>query len=102
MENQRFKNMQQANPFLMQFKSAQESMEWHRKQKAKEQEQLKTFLSSRKKNSDTEVSDNDVTTINNNYVATLYQSSKYKKWQRELDIKKIFDELYKTNTSNNF
>lgn len=96
VEAQRFKNMQQANPFLRQFKNSQESMEWHRKQVVKEKEQLKAFLSSRKKNTDPEVSDNDITTINNNYVAKPYQPANDKK--RQLDIKKVFDKLY--NSSN--
>jgi hypothetical protein len=98
VENQRFKNMQQANPFLRQFKNTQESMEWHRKQVAKEQEQLKAFLSSRKKNTDTKASENDITSMNSNNVATPYQSSEQEERQREIDIKKVFDELY--NSSN--
>lgn len=98
VETQRFKNMQQANPFLRQFKNAQESMEWHRKQKAKEQAQLKAFLSSRKKNTDTEAKENDITSMNSNHVATPYQSPEQEERQRELDIKKVFDELY--NSSN--
>ncbi|WP_375315287.1 hypothetical protein [Spiroplasma endosymbiont of Tipula paludosa] len=98
VENQRFKNMQKTNPFLIQFKNAQESMEWHREQVAKEQEQLKTFLLSRKKNTDTGVSEDEIANVNNNHVTTPYQSPKHQERQQELDIKKVFDALY--NASN--
>ncbi len=85
VENQRFKNMQQSNPFLMQFKNAQESMEWHRKQIAKEKQRFKDYLLSLQKNKDTKVSENNLTNINNN-ISNSYQSTNYQ--QRQLDIKK--------------
>jgi hypothetical protein len=58
------------------------------------------FLSSRKKNTDNKLSEYDIADINSNYVATPYQSPEPEERQREIDIKKIFDELYKTNSSN--
>lgn len=88
VENQRFKNMQQSNPFLMQFKNAQESMEWHRKQVAKEKEQFLNYLLSLKKNKDTKVSEKDL--ANHNNISNQYQTNNYK--QRQLDIKKITEE----------
>jgi hypothetical protein len=100
VENQRFKNMQQANPFLMQFKNAEESMKWHREQVAKEKAQLKMFLSSRKKNCATKELENEIADVNSNHVATPYQAPEPEERHREIDIKKIFDELYKTNSSN--
>ena len=75
VENQRFKNMQQSNPFLMQFKNAQESMEWHRKQVAKEKEQFKNYLLSLQKNKNRKVSKNDLT--NDNNISNSYQSPNY-------------------------
>ncbi|WP_339048839.1 hypothetical protein [Spiroplasma endosymbiont of Colias croceus] len=77
--------MQQSNPFLMQFKNAQESMEWHRKQIAKEKQRFKDYLLSLQKNKDTKVSENNLTNINNN-ISNSYQSTNYQ--QRQLDIKK--------------
>lgn len=92
VEKQRFANMQKANPFLMQFKNAQESMEWHRKQKEQEQKQLKAFLSSRKKNTDTEVSENDIVNkFNSDYEQKKYQSTEHKK--RSIDINQLLIEL---------
>lgn len=91
VENQRFKNMQQSNPFLMQFKNAQESMEWHKKQVAKEKEQFKNYLLSLQKNKDNKVSENDL--VNSNNISNSYQTTNYQ--QRQLDIKKITEELDK-------
>ncbi|QIA71975.1 hypothetical protein GL981_11800 (plasmid) [Spiroplasma citri] len=49
VEQQRFKNMQKANPFFLQFKNVKESMEWHRQQAKEQREQLNALLMNRKK-----------------------------------------------------
>ncbi len=56
----------------MQFKNAQESMEWHKKQVAKEKEQFKNYLLSLQKNKDNKVSENDL--VNSNNISNSYQT----------------------------
>lgn len=88
---QRFKNMQKANPFFLQFKNVKESMEWHRKQAAEQREQLNALLMNRKK-IDTKVSDNNIITVNNSdYENKKYQSTEDKK--RQVDINKLLTDL---------
>lgn len=91
VEQQRFKNMQKANPFFLQFKNVKESMEWHRQQAAEQREQLKALLMNRKKNTDTKVSENDVINkFNSDYEQKKYQPTDNK---RTVDINNLLTEL---------
>lgn len=92
VEQQRFKNMQKANPFFLQFKNVKESMEWHRKQATEQRKQLNDLLINRKKNTDTKVSDNNIITVNNSdYKQKKYQSIEDKK--RTVDINQLLTDL---------
>lgn len=91
VEQQRFKNMQKANPFFLQFKNVKESMEWHQKQAEEQRKQLKNLLMKRKKNKETEVYENDVINkFNDGYEQKKYQST-YKK--RTVDISQLLTDL---------
>lgn len=92
VEQQRFKNMQKANPFFLQFKNVKESMEWHRQQAKEQREQLNALLMNRKKNTDTKVSENDVISkFNSDYENKKYQSTEDKK--RTVDINHLLNDL---------
>lgn len=90
VEQQRFKNMQKANPFFLQFKNVKESMEWHRQQAKEQREQLNALLMNRKK-TDTKVSENDVINkFNSDYEQKKYQPTDKK---RTIDINQLLIDL---------
>lgn len=90
VEQQRFKNMQKANPFFLQFKNVKESMEWHRQQAKEQREQLNALLMNRKK-TDTKASENDVINkFNSDYEQKKYQPTDNK---RTVDINNLLTEL---------
>lgn len=90
VEQQRFKNMQKANPFFLQFKNVKESMEWHRQQAKEQREQLNALLMNRKK-TDTKVSENDVINkFNSDYEQKKYQPTDKK---RQVDINQLLTDL---------
>jgi hypothetical protein len=91
VEQQRFKNMQKANPFFLQFKNVQESMEWHRQQAKEQREQLNALLMNRKKNIDPKGSENDVISkFNSDYEQKKYQPTDNK---RTVDINQLLTDL---------